>query len=122
MKPSRTVLPVVVLLIASLSFTLSAAPPPKTIGYQGYLKDAAGKPVTVMTNLTFRLYSSISGVNSVWNEVRSVTPVNGVYSVNLGDVSPLTIAFDRQYFLGVQVESNPELIPLQPTSSGSNSG
>ena len=86
---------------------------PRTISYQGYLKDSAGKPITAATSLTFRLYSTTSGVNPVWSESRSVTPVNGVYAVGLGETSPLPIPFNRQYYLGVQAGVDPELRPLQ---------
>ena len=90
---------------------------PRTIGYQGYLKDSAGKPVTTATYLTFRLYSTTSGVGPVWGESRLVTPDNGTYAVNLGETAPLTLSFDRQYFFGVQVELTPELRPLQQLNS-----
>ncbi|MFZ4857114.1 MAG: hypothetical protein ACOYL3_12030 [Desulfuromonadaceae bacterium] len=93
--------------------TLACAGVARTINYQGYLKDAAGKPVTAATSLIFRLYSSTSGVNPVWNESHSVSPANGVYSVGLGEKTPLTIPLNRQYYLGIQVEADSELRPLQ---------
>ena len=104
------------------AFCLTAvvfAAPPKTISYQGYLKDAAGKPVTAATNLTFRLYSSTRAESgALWSEARSVTPANGVYSVELGTGTPLdSLPFDVQYFLGVTVESGAELVPRQPLTS-----
>ena len=106
------------------------AAPPKTISYQGYLKDGTGTPVTAATNLTFSLYSSTSGAGAVWQEIRSVTPANGVYSVELGTVTPFdALPFDRQHFLGVRAGSEPELRPLQPLTgvpfafrSGCNAG
>ena len=48
----------VLLLIIGLVVAVPAAPPPKTISYQGYLKDSAGKPVTAGTFVVFSLYSS----------------------------------------------------------------
>jgi len=106
---------VITLLILAGSFLAitALAAPPKTISYQGYLKDSAGKPVTTATNLTFRLYSSTSGAGAVWQESRSVIPANGIYTIGLGEVTPLTVTFNRQYYLGIQVGTDPEMRPLQ---------
>ena len=86
-----TVLSIIILL----TWTNAFAAPPKTISYQGYLKDSAGKPVTYGTFVVFSLYSSNPARNNpVWRESRSVTPVNGVYSIQLGSVTPITATFD----------------------------
>ena len=107
----------VFLLIIGLVIIAQAASPPKTISYQGYLKDGTGVPVTRRTYVTFSLYSSTSGAGAVWGETRLVIPVNGVYAVNLGEGTPLTLSFNRQYYLGVQVDVDRELRPLQPLTS-----
>ena len=112
MKSPRCVVPAVILILFCLAHTLYAAPP-SIISYQGYLNDGAGKPVTTATNLTFSLYSTASGVGPVWTENRSVNPANGVYSIGLGEVTPLMVSFSRQYYLGTQVGTDPELRPLQ---------
>ena len=112
MKSSRYVVPAVILILCGISHALYAAPP-RIISYQGYLNVGAGKPVTTATNLTFSLYSTASGVGPVWTENRSVNPANGVYSIGLGEVTPLTVSFSRQYYLGTQVGTDPELRPLQ---------
>jgi hypothetical protein len=101
------------LTILILGATALAAAPPKTISYQGYLKDAAGKPVAAATNMAFRLYSTTSGVNPVWTEGQTVTPVNGVYSVELGSVASMNFYRGQQFYLGVKVGSDPEMRPLQ---------
>ena len=78
------------LLTAFCFAAVAYAAPPRTISYQGYLKDNAGVPVTAPTNLTFRLYSSTRAESGpLWSEARSVTPANGVYSVELGTGIPL---------------------------------
>ena len=111
----------IILMFMSIVFAaVSSAAPPKTISYQGYLKDGAGKPVTAATNLTFRLYSSTRAESgALWSEAKSVTPANGVYSVELGTGrgSEFALPFDRQYFIGVTVEGGPELVPRQPLTS-----
>ena len=112
MKSSRCVVPAVILFLCCIAHALYAAPP-RIISYQGYLNDGAGKPVTTATNLTFSLYSTASGVGPVWTENRSVNPANGVYSIGLGEVTPLMVSFSRQYYLGTQVGTDPELRPLQ---------
>ena len=115
----RIVAPVTILILFSFAVSLHAASPPKTISYQGYLKDAAGRPVTAATNMTFSLYSSTSGVNPVWTSTPvNVTPTNGVYIVQMGSSpQPALPTFDHQYYLGVTAGTGPEMRPLQPLSS-----
>jgi hypothetical protein len=92
--------------------------PPATISYQGYLKDSAGKPLTTELKVTFRLYGSLTGSDLLWEETQAVTPLNGVYRVELGTGAALDkLPFDRQYFLGVTVDADPELTPRQPLTA-----
>jgi hypothetical protein len=115
------------LLIALSLFvmlSLAFAAVPQTINYQGYLKDSTGSPVSKPTNMTFSLYSTTSGVGAVWSSTSptngyrmNVTPVNGVYSVELGaSPQPALPSFERKYWLGIQVADDPEM-SLQPLSS-----
>ena len=38
--------------------------------------------------MTFRLYNASSGGSSLWNETQSVQVIDGIYSIELGSVSP----------------------------------
>jgi len=102
---------------------LAIAGVPQTINYQGYLKNGT-VPASSPTSMTFSLYSTSNGAGAVWNSTSlvgariSVTPINGVYSVELGATpQPALPAFDRQYWLGVQAENEQEMRPLQPLTS-----
>lgn len=99
-------------LLTTLIIAVAAlAAVPQTINYQGYLKDSAGVPVDTATNIRFSLYSSNPARNNpVWRDTLSITPSNGIYSVQLGLVSPITAQFDVPYWLGVQVEGDPEMM------------
>jgi outer membrane lipoprotein-sorting protein len=104
---------------------LAFAAPPRTINYQGYLKN--GTAPAGPTSMTFSLYSTTSGAGAVWNSNQggipggtkvSVTPVNGVYSVELGaSPQPALPEFDRQFWLGVKAADDAEMRPLQALSS-----
>jgi YVTN family beta-propeller protein len=102
-------------LITVVFAALAFAGVPQTINYQGYLKDGTGTPVNTAVNVTFRLYSSGSGVNPLWSGApQSVTPSNGIYSTQIG---PTSLPFDRRYYLGVTVDTDPELRPMQQLDS-----
>jgi hypothetical protein len=103
------------LLVVAVS---ALAAVPSTINYQGYLKDSAGAPVNGPTSIRFSLYSSNPPRNDnyVWRETKSVTPSNGIYSSQLGSVTPITASFDVPYWLGVKVATDAEM-PLQPLAS-----
>lgn len=88
---------------------------PQTLTYQGYLKNTDGTPVNTATNVKFALYSSTSGAGAVWtSSTVSVTPANGIYSIELG---PIDLPFDRPYYLGVTAGADPEMRPLQALAS-----
>ncbi len=95
------------------------AAPPSTMSYQGQLTDGGG--INVPNGpyaLTFRLYDVSSGGAALWTETQgSVTVTNGLFSVVLGSVTPLSMPFDRQYWLGITVGADPEMAPRAPLTS-----
>ena len=97
---------------------------PRTLSYQGILADTSGAPTPDGSyNFTFRLYTISSGGSSIWSETQSAQVKRGLFSAILGNVNPIpdSVTFDRQYWLGVQVASDPELSPrMQLTSVGSS--
>jgi hypothetical protein len=95
------------------------AQPPNTISYQGVLTDGSGNIVADGNyNLTFKLYDVATSGAALWQELQSVNITKGIFNVNLGSVSPLTIPFDKPYWLGITVQSGSELAPrIELTSS-----
>jgi hypothetical protein len=83
------------------------------VDYQGVLV-SNGQPVTTPTNLTFTIYDSQVGGTVVWTEVQSVTPNSeGVFSVALGSVTPLTdtVFASPDRWLSVAITGSPEMSP-----------
>jgi len=92
---------------------------PQTINYQGYLTDATGAPVNGTVQMTFSIYDVSSGGTALWTETQTVTLNQGVYSVVFGadPLNPLNLSFNMQYYLGVEVETDGEMIPRLPLAS-----
>jgi hypothetical protein len=87
---------------------------PRTISYQGILSDSSGSPKPDGPyNITFRLYDVGSGGIELWSETKSVQLHDGIFSTLLGDSTPfsLSLTFDVQYWLSVQIGAEPELTP-----------
>src|SRR5215469_3165528 len=104
------------LLLAALP---AFATPPKTLNYQGFLTDAAGTPTDAPVQMTFKLYNVSTGGAALWTETQaSVAVTKGEFSTILGLVTPMTLAFDVPYYLGVTVGSDAEMTPRQPLTSG----
>jgi hypothetical protein len=105
-------LPFVILLLS-----LTAEAQSKKISMQGFLKDANGKAVADGNKvLTFKIYDAVSGGSAIWAKVFSqVNVVGGVYAVQLGpsdgSIEISTLAWDVPYYVGITVESEPELTP-----------
>ena len=95
---------------------------PQTINYQGYLTDSGGDPLNGTVDMVFRLYDVDTGGSPLWTETQTgVQVTDGLFSVNLGEVDPITnpldLPFDTPYWLGVQVGLDAEMTPRQPVTS-----
>jgi hypothetical protein len=84
---------------------------PHNITYQGYLTYQDGSPVDGNLSVTFRIYNDPSNPSFLWEETQSVHIHNGIYNVTLGIVNPVNLPFDEQYYVGVQINSDPEMLP-----------
>lgn len=97
---------------------------PHTLSYQGILADTAGIPKPDGSySFAFRLYAVSSGGSPIWSETKTAQVKHGLFSTVLGSLTPIpdSVRFDRQYWLGIQVASDPELSPrMQITSVGSS--
>jgi hypothetical protein len=90
------------------------------INYQGKLTDAGGGLVNDTVQMTFSIYPDTLGSPADWSETQTQVIVeNGIFNVLLGavDTIPLAVFDGNVKYLGVQVESDPEMTPLKPMVS-----
>ncbi len=108
-----------VLLFVCFLAAAATAQLPRIINYQGILTDAGGAAVGDGTySVTFRLYAEAEGGTEIWTESQPVTVSKGIFSVNLGAVTPLDLPFEAPHWLGISVEGEAELSPrVQLTTS-----
>jgi hypothetical protein len=92
--------------------SVALAAVPYTFTNQGHLVDAAGASIEGSHNLTFAIYGSTGG--ALWTEPHpSVALQGGYYSVELGGIVPFPedLFATGPRFLGVTIDSGPELAP-----------
>ena len=104
-------------------FSAAAADLQKTIGYSGYLTDAAG-PINIDKVITFRIWDAATGGTAVWvEEIPVVHFIDGEFSVSLGELVPFSSAAglnfhsNTQYWLGITIgpiTNTNELSPRKP--------
>jgi len=92
---------------------------PASINYQGELRDAKGVMVDTTVAMSFSLYSTVSGGTPLWTETRQVLVSDGLFSVELGTVTPFgpALQFDIPYYLGITVGSDSEMTPRRLLNS-----
>lgn len=101
-----------IFILFSAFCSLSYAEIPKLINYQGRLTDSQGQPITGTKAVTFRIYDVESGGAALWQETySSFTFDRGIFNVMLGGITALNLAFDKQYYLSIQVGGDPEMLP-----------
>lgn len=105
-------------MIVFLSIEIFSQAIPKQISYQGVLKDTFGNILTGDISMTFKVYNNPAGGSELWTETQTVSVTNGLFSVHLGSINPITtIPFDRIHFLGVTIGAESELSPRTLLSS-----
>jgi hypothetical protein len=99
----------------------SIAQIPRVISYQGMLMGSNEQPVPEgQYKLTFNIYDETNTL--LWTEVHNQVFVGGgLFQVMLGTITPFNIPFDKAYFLGIQVGSDPEMQPRMPITSAAYS-
>lgn len=98
---------------------------PHLINYQGRLTDTGGDPVVDGEYVvTFSIWSDSTSTSSPDREWISpnctVLVVNGLFNWQLGsreNLQPWTIANDAELWLGIQIASDPEIMPRSRLSS-----
>jgi Collagen triple helix repeat (20 copies) len=98
--------------------TPAAADVPLHVVHQGRLFDAQGAPLTKDIDISFSLYAAETGGAPLWSEVHTVTPDDGYFSTELGDVNPLKdVLTGTPLFLGIAVGNDAEMTPRAPVQS-----
>ena len=88
---------------------------PQHFSYQGVLVDGAGVAYPDGTyNLSFRLYDITTGGSPLWEEQVSLLLNDGVFDALLGASNPIDLPFDKQYWLGIELEGESEMTPRLP--------
>jgi hypothetical protein len=116
----RSFVYVVTAMVALFLASISSADVPDSINYQGKLTTASGGCLNDTVQMTFTIYGDESGTIWEWGETQTQVEVKeGIFNVLLGSVNPLSASiFDgTAKYLGVQVESDPEMSPLKPIIS-----
>jgi hypothetical protein len=104
----------------TVSVAAHAQTVPATLTQQGRLSNAAdGSPITGTVKMTFTLYNSTTGASSLWSEQQVVSLDSGAFSVQLGSVQsfPATLWNGATLYLGIQVNSDPEMTPREQITS-----
>ncbi len=104
-------LQIITAFVVLLSFKLALAAIPPTLNYQGHLTDSSGAPVDGAENMVFAIYDVETGGTALWSDSLSVTVNQGVFSVELGAVSPLPPGlFELSLWVGLTVDSDTEMV------------
>jgi hypothetical protein len=93
---------------------------PHLIHYQGMLTDDEGTPLNTPQDITFRIYNDLTDGTLKWSETQyGIMVTDGLFNVNLGDSTPMDLAFDEDYWLEMDVGPGEILTPrVQLTSVG----
>lgn len=117
MKTRFTALLYVLALFSALWLTAAQAQIPKIINYQGYLTTPSGAAMNGSRTMTLRIYDAATVGTLLYAEIHTVTVTNGIFNVQIGSVTPLGLGFNAPYFLGVSIDTDPEMTPRRPLTA-----
>ncbi len=109
-------------LSVALYFSTAAHAVPAQFTHQGRLLNAEGLPVEGSATLTFRVATSETGGDILWQETLAVSLNNGFYSAILGaeeDTNPLDteVLSQAPVWLELQLSGSPPMVPRNPILS-----
>lgn len=108
----------IALLLISLSIIDVSAQIPRVISYQGIITEPDGSPKPDgLYTLTLSIYDQPNGGSALWFTTETVDLKGGLFHIYLGASKPLTLNFDRPYWLGIRISNEPELTPRLPFSA-----
>ena len=108
---------VVVIVVGMLSGIVSgvnagASDVPQMMNYQGRLTDTSGNLITGSHSITLVIYDVATEGTELWTETHpSVSFDNGIFHIVMGSVTPIDLSFGEDYWLGITIDSTPELDP-----------
>ena len=107
------------LVLALCAMAIFQAKAQAKLSIQGTVQNFNGSAVeNGEYDITFKLYETDAGGTAIWQETRTVNVNGGVYSILLGEETPLDAPFNTVYYLGITLPGGPELTPrAQLTSS-----
>jgi hypothetical protein len=102
------------LLITTIVFAI-----PSQIPFQGRLTDDLGNPINGIMNITFSLYDAETEGIAIWSETQAVNIENGLFSVKLGSLSPLSADdfSDSERWIAIVVDADSEMTPRTKLAS-----
>jgi hypothetical protein len=92
---------------------------PGQIPFQGRLADDLGNPINGIMNITFSLYEAETAGIALWSETQAVNIENGLFSLKLGSLSPLSADdfSDSERWIGIVVDADSEMSPRTKIAS-----
>lgn len=99
-------------IILGMTAVAASAEAPRTIGYQGVLKNADGTVVPDGDySLTFSIYDQAGGGEALWTSTLILAANQGLVDAVLGGQDTLLLPFDAPYWLGITVDGGDEMSP-----------
>lgn len=85
---------------------------PRTMSYQGKLTNAAGQAVPDGNYpLVLRIYNAATGGTALWTEYDTVAAKGGLFTIQMGAKTALSLPFRQNYWLGITALTDAEMTP-----------
>ena len=111
---NRSLMTLWISFVALLAPVHAQAQVPHVIRYQGTATDGAGVPLEGPYTVTCRLYDAATAGIKLWEEVTpNVTMTSGRFSLTLGTLTPLSLPFDQEYWVSIELNQDGEMSPRQ---------
>jgi len=104
-----------IIIAVVLIFVFANSAFAQLLSIQGVARDSEGQSLADKSyTFTFRLYDAETGGTMKWTEDQPLNVLNGVFSANLGAVTPNSMSvldFKIEYWLSIEIGGNGELSP-----------
>ncbi len=87
-----------------IAFSIAICQTSATVRFAGSLTEADGTAVDGTKTIEFSIYDTETGGTSLWSSTRTVGLTAGQFEIDLGEVTPLHLSFDGDYYVEMTVE------------------
>ena len=113
MKKNKIFVFILIICVFLINREINSANIPEILSFQGKITSSSGISVNDTIPIVFKIYDVSAGGSALWIENQTLAVIDGIFNAELGSITTLNLTFDKQYWIGISVNGDAEMIPRE---------